>query len=184
MVGIVNFFKSETLRLRDVANFPFHIIQIWNRLKILSKAAMGKTGKKCLFFNYLSTLLHAASLVFSLWKWSTIKITHTLIGLWSRPRINPPPTHLVSGRATVNVDGGVEDITWIRGLGGEKSPAASYALLLNLLKKVLLLPSENDRVLSPVFHSAATKCVCARRLADSGHLSPAVSRTLLSVVQR
>ena len=34
----------------------------------------------------------------------------------------------------MNVDDGLEDIRWIRGLGGEKLPAASYALLSNLKK--------------------------------------------------
>ena len=34
----------------------------------------------------------------------------------------------------VNVDDGLEDIRWIRGLGGEKLPAASCALLQNLEK--------------------------------------------------
>ena len=34
----------------------------------------------------------------------------------------------------VNVDDGLEDIRWIRGLGGEKLPTASYALLPNLKK--------------------------------------------------
>ena len=32
------------------------------------------------------------------------------MGLRSRPRIDPPPTHFVSGKATVNVDDGLEDI--------------------------------------------------------------------------
>ena len=34
----------------------------------------------------------------------------------------------------MNVDDGLEDIRWIRGRGGEKLPAASYALLPNLRK--------------------------------------------------
>ena len=34
----------------------------------------------------------------------------------------------------MNADDGPEDIRWIRGLGGERSPAASYALLPNLEK--------------------------------------------------
>ena len=36
----------------------------------------------------------------------------------------------------VNVDDGLEDIRWICGLGGEKLPAASYALLQNLKKRL------------------------------------------------
>ena len=74
----------------------------------------------------------------------------------------------------VNVDDGLEDIRWIRGLGGEKLPAASNALLSNL-KKGLFLPPERDReFLSPVFYTAAPKCVCIRRLAGARHLSPVV----------
>ena len=34
----------------------------------------------------------------------------------------------------MNVDGGLDDIRWILGLGGEKLPAVSYALLPNLTK--------------------------------------------------
>ena len=74
----------------------------------------------------------------------------------------------------VNVDDGLEDIRCIRGLGGEKLPAASYSLLPNL-KKGLFLPSERDReFLSPVFYTAAPKCVCIKRLAGARHLSPVV----------
>ena len=35
----------------------------------------------------------------------------------------------------MNVDSGLEDIRWIRGLGGKRLPAASYALLPNLIKR-------------------------------------------------
>ena len=74
----------------------------------------------------------------------------------------------------MNVDDGLEDVRWIRGLGGEKLPAASYAPLPNL-KKGYFLPSERDReILSPVFHTAAPECVCIRRLAGARHLSPVV----------
>ena len=44
----------------------------------------------------------------------------------------------------MNVDEGLEDIKCIRGLGGERLPAAAYALLPDL-KKVCFLPSERDR---------------------------------------
>ena len=69
----------------------------------------------------------------------------------------------------MNVDDGLEDIKWIGGLGSEKLPAASYALL-PYLKKVYFLPSERD-ILSPVFYTAAPKCVCIRRLVGVRHLS-------------
>ena len=38
----------------------------------------------------------------------------------------------------MNVHNGLKDIRWIRGLGGERLPAASYALLLPNLKKGLV----------------------------------------------
>ena len=76
----------------------------------------------------------------------------------------------------MNVDDGLEGIRCIRGLGGEKLPAASYALLPNLKKKLYLLPSEDDRdYLSLVFYTAAPKYLCIRRLAGARHVvSPAV----------
>ena len=89
-----------------------------------------------------------------------IEATHRQPGsCWARP---------------VNVDDSLEDIRWIRGLGGEKSPAVSYALLPNM-EKGLFLPSERDReFLSTVFYTAAPKCVCIRRLAGARHLPPVV----------
>ena len=76
---------------------------------------------------------------------------------------------------SVNVDDGLEYIRWVSGLGGEKLPAASYALIPNLKKKAYFLPSERDReILSPVFYTAAPKCVCIRRLAGARDLSPVV----------
>ena len=74
----------------------------------------------------------------------------------------------------VNVDDGLEDIRWIRGLGGEKLPAASYALLPNLKKDLFFAIGEGSTILSPVFYTAAPKCVCIRRLAGARHLSPVV----------
>ena len=43
---------------------------------------------------------------------------------------------MVLSRATVNVGDGLEDIRGIRGLGGEKLPAPSYAFLPNLKKSL------------------------------------------------
>ena len=42
----------------------------------------------------------------------------------------------------VNVNDGLEDIRWIRGLGGEKLLTASYALLPNLKKKCIFFANE------------------------------------------
>ena len=63
----------------------------------------------------------------------------------------------------MNIDDGLEDIRWIRGLGGEKLPAASYGLL-PYLKKAYFLPSERDRqFLSPVFYISAQLCLYQTR---------------------
>ena len=74
----------------------------------------------------------------------------------------------------VNVDDGLEDIRWIRGLGGEKLPAASNALLSNLKKRLFFAIGEGSRFLSPDFYTAAPKYVCVRCLAGARHLSPVV----------
>ena len=77
----------------------------------------------------------------------------------SRHRSNPRRTGSCRARP-VNVDDGLEDIRWMRGLGGEKLPAASYALLPNL-KKGLFLPSERDRefFVACFLHSSAQMCL-------------------------
>ena len=62
---------------------------------------------------------------------------------------------------TVNVDDGLEDIRWIRCLGGGKLPAASYALIPNLNKGLFFCHRRGiENFLSPVFYTAAPKCVC------------------------
>ena len=45
----------------------------------------------------------------------------------------------------VNVDDGLEDIRWIRGLWGEKLPEASYVLLPNLNKRPFFAIGEGSR---------------------------------------
>ena len=56
----------------------------------------------------------------------------------------------------VNVDDVFEDIWWIRGLGGEKLPAASYALLSNLKKGLFFAIGEGSRNFVACFlHSSA-----------------------------
>ena len=60
----------------------------------------------------------------------------------------------------MNVDDGLEDIGWIRGLGGEKLPAASYALLPNLKKGQILAIEEGSRIIVACFlHSSAQMCL-------------------------
>ena len=46
----------------------------------------------------------------------------------------------------MNVDDGLEDISWVRGLGGERLPAASYALLPNLKKGLFFAIREGSRI--------------------------------------
>ena len=83
---------------------------------------------------------------------STLKIVNTLINNCSRddrPLIStynqPTANRFVSGKATVNVDDTPEYIRWIRRLGGEKLPAASYALLPNLKKGLFFAIGEGSR---------------------------------------
>ena len=120
---------------------------------------MGNTGKKCFFSRIICSrcctrrnlCFHVENCQHADRKQLTrrkafdldIEATHGQPGsCWARP---------------VNVDDGLENIRWIRGLGGEKLPAASYALLPNL-KKGPFVPSERDRVfLSPVLYTAAPK---------------------------
>ena len=60
----------------------------------------------------------------------------------------------------MNVDDGLEDIRWIRGLGGEKLPVASYALLPNLKKGLFFAIGEGSRNFDPcVLHSSAQMCL-------------------------
>ena len=64
----------------------------------------------------------------------------------------------------------------VRGLGGEKLPAASYALLPSLKKGLFFAIGDGSRILVACFlhSSAAPKCVCIRRLAGARHVSPVV----------
>ena len=74
----------------------------------------------------------------------------------------------------VKVDDDLEEVRWIRGLGGEKLPVASYALLRNP-KGVYFLQSERDRdFLSPVSAQPRPNVFVLRRLAGARHVSPAV----------
>ena len=60
----------------------------------------------------------------------------------------------------VNVDDGPEDIRCIRVLGGEKLPAASYSLLLNLKKSSIFPRGDGSRIFVACFlHSSAQTCL-------------------------
>ena len=59
----------------------------------------------------------------------------------------------------MNVGDGLEDVRWIRGLGGEKLPAASYALLPKLKKGLFFAIGEGSRIFVACFlHSSAEMC--------------------------
>ena len=81
----------------------------------------------------------------------------------------------------MNVDDGLEDIRWIRGLGGEKLPVASNALLPNL-QKAYFLPSERDRefFVACFLHSSAQICLYQT---PGRHLPPITGRFLNTVTR-
>ena len=82
-----------------------------------------------------------------------------MIGLRSRHRSNPRPTRFVSGKAG-GCRYGLEDIRWIRRLGGEKFPAASNTLLPNLKKGLFFAIGEGSRIFVTSFlHSSAQMCL-------------------------
>ena len=60
----------------------------------------------------------------------------------------------------MNVDDDLEDIKWIRGLGGEKLPAACNALLPNLKKGLFFAIGEGSTIFVACFlHSSAQMCL-------------------------
>ena len=76
----------------------------------------------------------------------------------------------------MNVDGGLKDSRWIRGLGVRGCPRRpTYALLPNLKKGLVFVIGEESRFfLSSVFYTPAAKCFCIRRLAGARNISPGV----------
>ena len=151
-----------------------------NRLQIRSYRRYGEHGKK--MFVFLGLYVHAAvrggTCAFTLKIVNTlVKTAHATIGLRSRHKSNQRQTRFVSGKAgesrkrtrRYQVD------PWSR--GREVAPGVQRSSLKP--EKGLFLPSERDReFLSPVFYTAAPKCVCIRRLAGARHLSPVVLWTL------
>ena len=60
----------------------------------------------------------------------------------------------------MNVDDGLEHIRWNRGLGGEKLPAASYALLPSLKTSLRFYIEERSIIFFHFFlHSSAQMCL-------------------------
>ena len=80
----------------------------------------------------------------------------------------------------MNVDDGLEDIRWIRDLGGVKLPAASYALLPNLKKGLFFAIGEGSRIFSPVFYTAAPMCLYQ----TSGRRPPPITGRFVNTVTR
>ena len=74
--------------------------------------------------------------------------------------MNPRPTASCQA-SPMNAEDGLIDIRRIRGLGGEKLPVASYALLPNLEKKGLFFAiGEGSRIFVACFlHSRAQMCL-------------------------
>ena len=111
-------------------------------------------------------------------RWS--KTAHATIGLRSRHRINPRPTRCVSGKAG-EADVGLEDIRWIRGLGSDKLPTVSYALLRNLKNGLFFAIGEGSRILVACFlHSSAQMCL----FQTPGRRPPPITGRFVNTVTR
>ena len=114
---------------------------------------MGNTGEKKLFV-FPGLFFHSAVLVRCLLVRGgscafTLKIDQKQLTRRLAFDLDIEATHRqpASCRARpVNVDDGLEDIRWIRGLGGEKLPAASNALLSNLKKRLFFAIGEGSRI--------------------------------------
>ena len=79
------------------------------------------------------------------------------------------------------VDDGLEDIRWIRGLGGEKLPATSNALLPNLKKGLFFAVGEGSRFFVACFlHSSAQMCLYQ----TPGRRPPPITGRLVNTLTR
>ena len=74
----------------------------------------------------------------------------------------------------MNVDDDLEDIRWIRGVGGEKLPAASYAFLPKLKKGLFFAIGVGSSNFVVCFLDTRGQNVVIRRRAAARHVSPAV----------
>ena len=81
----------------------------------------------------------------------------------------------------MNVDDGLEDVRWIRGLGGEKLPVASYALPPNLKTGLFYAIGGGSIFFPPVFYTAAPKCVCIK---TPGRRPPRITGRFVNTVTR
>ena len=74
----------------------------------------------------------------------------------------------------MNVDDGLDNISWIRGPGGEMLHAASYAFLPNLKKSLFFAIGEGSIIFVVCFLHTRGQMFCIRRLAGARDVSPAV----------
>ena len=95
----------------------------------------------------------------------TCKTDYT--GVWFRD-IHRDGTVLLSVPTTCD-DDGLEDIRWIRGLGGVNLPVCVLFTSLKPVERSLykFLSESNREFWSPVFYTAAFRCFWIRRLADA-----------------
>ena len=81
----------------------------------------------------------------------------------------------------MNVDDGLEAIRWIRGLGGEMLPAASYALLPNLKKGLFFAIAEGSRIFVVYFlHTRGQKLLYQ----TPGRCPPRINGRVVNTVTR
>ena len=80
----------------------------------------------------------------------------------------------------MNVDDGLQDIRWIRGLGGEKLPTASYVLLPNLKKGLFFAIGEGSRNFVACFLHSARMWLCQA----PGRRPPRVTGRFVNTVTR
>ena len=78
----------------------------------------------------------------------------------------------------VNIDDDLQNSMWIRGLGGERLPAMSYALCPNLKKCQIFAIGAGSRSSVVCFLYTRGQMYFLRRLAGARHISPAFVRTL------
>ena len=83
-----------------------------------------------------------------------------------RPPHQSQPTANALRVGPMNVDDGLEDIRWIRGPGGERLPAASYALLPSLKKGLFLVIGKGLRICAVCFLHVSAQ-MCTRYVSDT-----------------
>ena len=138
---------------------------------------MGKTGNVCIIYIYIYIPNAGACGGTCAFTW---KIVDTLIKNSSRddrPSIYIESIHGQPGSCRarpVNVDDGLEDIRWIRGLGGEMLPAASYVLLPNLEKVCFCHRRGIDRFCRLFSTHPWTNVFVSDAWPTARHVSPAV----------